>query len=421
MKRKFIAVFAVLLVVMLTTCDVFKSPSGEDNLPWFTPDGRPLVHIKINVGNSNASRALFKGDASANSTQFEVAFRDPLWDDLTDDVNTIYRKTWDDTNTGTIMIAIPKGEYTGAENAVVFAGTKTTPHILLGVGKIIQINKAPLPSSGPNAGKAIIDDDTDSITFELVPLVSAVTSTFTTPITSFKLLGPNNAGDTTNDYTTSGTLKTETVTEDSVSAIHPIYYLPAYTYFYTADFTDALTYNDATNIIGEYTVINSNFVTTQSPKSIDIGSVIASGPLSATSEPVPFGISDGVIVGIDPINKIPAAAGNIVDGKFYFLIDVKDAAEDGNKGVGVGAATPANGLSKVYISVPVNALWEDNSKTAAGYDPALNWNIKGGRDNDKLDGTATPTGGAILFAVGGKEALRFKEIEIWPNPPQYAP
>jgi len=139
MKRRFFAVFAVLLALMLATCDLLEEP--KDELPLLTPDGRQMVHLSIkvgdNIGNKSVSRALdftqAKPLVEGSTGYYEVAFLD---------VGDIYRYRYDMADYPDPWdVSVPLGFYKGANKAIVLAGfvdSSSGDHILLAIG-IIQI------------------------------------------------------------------------------------------------------------------------------------------------------------------------------------------------------------------------------------------------------------------------------------------
>jgi len=152
---------AVLFTIMLiATCDLLEEPSGavDDDSPRFTPDGRPMVSVTIDLGDGGAGRALIAGNASNDSKEFEVVFYDSVG-------TKTYRANWEPPDTS-VTIHVPVGNYAGAENAVVFAGTNET---LLAVGSITKINGTPITSL---SGIAQITAGSNLVTFGLLPLES---------------------------------------------------------------------------------------------------------------------------------------------------------------------------------------------------------------------------------------------------------
>ena len=138
MKRKFFAVFAVLIAIMLITCDLVDEPAAKvvgGNL--VTPDGRPMARLTINIGDGGVSddslsRAMTLANAKT-SDLFEVAFKDPQTGD-------IYRSSKPLSAIGASdpawTIDVPYGNYSTADKAIMLAGKSGTDKILLAIGKI---------------------------------------------------------------------------------------------------------------------------------------------------------------------------------------------------------------------------------------------------------------------------------------------
>jgi hypothetical protein len=189
MKKILFAILAVLFAIaLIATCDVFEPVSEVvEDVPQFTPDGRPLVRVTIDLGDGGISRSLISSSASTDSNSFEVVFRDSVNTALT------YRAHLVDT-TQTVL-HIPVGNYSGAGKAVAFAGTNQT---LLGVGAI---------TSDPNITAAT------NVTFTLHPLASnagTTGSSFSAGTSALETIGTYN---TFKPFTVSnGTIGKYTVT-----------------------------------------------------------------------------------------------------------------------------------------------------------------------------------------------------------------
>jgi len=152
MKKTLFAILAVLFTIaLIATCDVFEPVLDVvEEVPQFTPDGRPMVRVTIDLGGGVTSRSLISGSASTVSDTYEVVFLDLV------NTSTTYRTIVNNVaSTGTTTtLYIPVGDYDGADKAVAFAGTNQT---LLGVGSI---------TLGANVTTA------QTVTFILHPLVS---------------------------------------------------------------------------------------------------------------------------------------------------------------------------------------------------------------------------------------------------------
>jgi len=364
MKRRFLAVFAALLALTLTTCDLIE-PGARDDQPLFTEDGRPMVRLSISLGNSSSSRAMTKGQAqpivNAPDGYYEVAFKDP------DPISSkIYRTHWNHSDNGG-EIAVPKGIYTLANQAILFAG-RESDKTLLAIGIISAIDNVELANilSPGTANVAEIFSDTESVTFTLYALESRVTGDKAT--SSFKILGPTSSAPNTNtDFSTDHKLITTFKTGFE-------FVVPGSGHENSTDDSSAVDSSNLdiiTNIVGRYTV---KYGTSANNGSIYDGVIAAdddwvyavnnkvAGPTLQLETRFP---KQG-----DPIQR---------DGGFYFNINVKDLGE--------------NGIHKVHIEVPVNAI-------GSGDSPGT-WYIRGGLNNTDLDGgLATSTGGAFVLNVG---------------------
>jgi len=134
MKKTIFAVLAVLLVLMLATCDIFEQPlaTGGDLV---TEDGRPMASLTINFEGLGTSRALVAANAPGDADFYEVVFKDP---NVADNYHVKNFVTSDSATNRTITI--PVGDYTGDTKAVLFAGKDDgTYKILLGIGYITRV------------------------------------------------------------------------------------------------------------------------------------------------------------------------------------------------------------------------------------------------------------------------------------------
>jgi len=334
MKKTVFALFAVLLAVLLVTCDLFGPSSGTEEA-LFTEDGRPMVRLTISVGNIGVSRALTTTQAQSAVDYYEVVFKDPK--------GVLHQEAWD---SGTTSITIPVGNYTGATKAVVFAGVKSDK-TLLAVGIITAVDGNLI-----GAGDAIIKSDTNSVTFTLSPLTNAVSTNKAS--TTFKIIGPTKDSVDEFDYSTANA---NSIPVTLSGGTYPVFCVPGGNYANT----DSSPANLAENIVGSYSVDNPYF-----------DGVILAAAWSATSGNYSGGGETGVTVVVDPADD---TVGDPINGEFIFLID---------------ASSCGDGLSKVYIDVPVYALGNTD----------ITWHIKGGTTNSDPDGGAGTNGGAVLLAVG---------------------
>jgi hypothetical protein len=382
MKRKIFAAFAVLLVVMLATCDLLE-PDTRDNEPLFTPDGRPMVRLSIGVGNNGASRAISSAQdpetfVNTANGYYEVAFLDPE-----SPYTTIYRAAWDGNKSGTI--AVPMGDYTGATKAILFAGRKSDK-TLLAIGEISEIDNIPLGSLSSLGPAGAVDDvaeifaDTESVTFKMYALESGVTVNKAT--SSFVIAGPKKASPGNVDFTAKDIKSYQ-------SGKGFVFTIPDYDYADSEDDSaaaDSSFLDFDTNIVGLYKV---KYGTTVNDGSLFGGVMVTSNTwvysvnYSKSSDPT-----------VDFETRFPTQGKTVPIksgyGEFYFNIDLSSLSVN------------EEGLHKVWIEVPVNAIGSDTTRTTP-----VDWYIRGGLDNEELDGgvAATSEGGAFLLNVGGLNIL----------------
>jgi len=164
MKKTVFALFAVILVLSLATCDLLDSPVAKS----VAPEG--MATLTINVKDGGTGRALTTTNAPLAADYYEVIF-------LTG--GKYYQMAWDKTTypTASPSITIPTANYNGSggNDAVLFAGTQTDK-ILLGVGVLSTTN---------------IPAGTTSVTFTVGALKSVVDNTINS---AFKITSPTNDG-----------------------------------------------------------------------------------------------------------------------------------------------------------------------------------------------------------------------------------
>jgi len=107
MKRRFLAIFAVLLVLLLATCDNSEG-TGDDQA---IPEGMARLTIKVDDG-SGAGKALISAAGSTAADYYEVVFHMG---------GTYYQAEWAKLD-GPGSIIVPEGTYANADAAVMFAG-----------------------------------------------------------------------------------------------------------------------------------------------------------------------------------------------------------------------------------------------------------------------------------------------------------
>ena len=375
MKKTVFALLAVLLVLMLATCDLFEQPlPAESNLPLVTDDGRAMVELTINVGDGGGtSRALSLAQA-AGIDYWEVAFRDPGYNGTTN--TTIYRGI--KPASGTWKIAIPApASYTGAANAVLLAGKSGSPNILLAIGVITLVTD----SGAGNNTTGAITMTTDSVTFTLSALRSSFDATNVVD-SSIRLMGPTTVNST--NYTT------VIQSEPANAGVNEYPKLPVPAHGHTSAMSPPGAI--ATDIIVRYTVhcgavsgavgskvgaADANFA----------GLVVANTTAYST---VAYN-SSGVVAQVTPF--APAANAAVpTTGIFDFFVDV--------------STTSADGLTQMYIKAPVYALGSGNAPTA--------WVIQNGLNNAAYEDllASDPAGALFLLDVGGNPNKRSVEIII---------
>jgi len=382
MKKTFFALFAVLLVLSLATCDLLEESDAGRSI---AENG--MVNLTINIADGGTGRSLTTDLAKADVDYYEVAFKDPTG-------ATMYRKAWNKSDVGPITIAVPvcaTPGYNTADKAVLFAGINSTK-TLLAVGIITGTT-----TGGGAVANAVIANNTTAVTFTLSALQNDVATS------SFSILGPSAAQTSHpaalhNNYTTTA-LGKKSVDVGATVVTYPVFSIPEATYpnATVGSFSDT-----GGNVIGEYT-INCGVAGAQNAYYAGViietaGWSVHTASYAVTNPPSPIAYP-GATIGVTA-NSIPAA-GSAVTGAFRFLIDVS-------------AAT--NGISKVYIDAPVIAI----NNTAASGLPGT-WHIYGGKDSTDPDagvvGGTGSDGGAVLLAVGGEELFYLKSIVLNPNFP----
>ena len=350
MKRKFFAVFAVMLVLALATCDSGETPTTEGD----------MVHLTINVGDV-PNRALTlnqaQGVVNAAGGFFEVVFKNS---------SDVYRSSWDYGTTG--EIDVPAATYTGPTQAVVFAGRKSD-FTLLAIGVITKVNTTPV---SPGAA-ATIGTGTTSVTFTLSALLSGVTNT--TSSSAFQILGPVSAAPNTDtDFTTA---------HKGIGTIsgHPFFYLPAATYTGYVDdsstATDATTLNKVGNIVGCYTI---NCGTAGASNSYYGGVIVKTWSVTPAT---PGADNTANLINDSFIPRYPGTNAALADGEFYFNIKTNTT--------GAG-----NGYCQVSLEASVVAIIDQNG--LVGDVTPVAWKIRGGLNNTTIDNANN--GGAFVLKVG---------------------
>jgi len=355
MKKTVFALFAVLLVLSLASCDFFEPPVGtEVNSPMSPDDSREMVELTINVGGSGTNRALIGGQASTNSNKYEVVF--------VDSGGAFWRKNWN--NTPSTTITIPVDSYTHITNAILFAGD--TNNTLLAIGSITSVGGV-----STLGGPASITKTSGTVTFTMAPL-SYVPGGATMGNSSFQIKGPT---------TTSGTdYSNEPITFEST---YPVFAIPANGHDNTSKTGTSADYS--TDIVGQYIIeCGPNYA---AAKIYGPWALTANYP-DPSELPGLASVKVGVATRLPPVVATGTESTMPLDGKFDFYIDVTGAA-------GVNE----DGYSKVSIEVPVIAIGSTSGNNVNGSTTPITWYIKGGENNTDLD-DGTYNGGAVLLKVG---------------------
>jgi len=376
MKKILFALLAVLFTIALVaTCDIFEPALDdvEDDSPQFTPDGRPLVRVTIDLGEEGISRALIPGNASTvtdtsralisekaspSTDIYEVVFKDPQG-------GTIYRSVF---NGSTTQLKIPANvDYQGASNAVVFAGKNNTPdnnYTLLAIGRITSIGTTNI---GTGAAAVIPEGTGIIVTFTLETLTSHVG----TSGTSFAI-------------TNSSNVNVPGAVDGTIPPDIYVFPLPDSGTGYRATYT--ITGGLATNF----------------------GGVMVNGSQSTT------------LVKATGVSEI----GNDVYKEFDGTVTFKSTLSDGSSmtsgsipfDITIGTVTTP-GYAKFSLDLPVVAISNNSGTTGINTTPvsAGNWRIRGGLQNSALDVDPPSDGGAVMLKVGIPEAApKWATIDVNP-------
>jgi len=402
MKRTLFALFAVLLALSLTTCDLLELPlNTDDDSPDSTEDGRSMARLAINVVKGGTGRALTTDLAQADVDYYEVVFKT---------YGGEYYQVEFDKNANDVArtIEIPPGDYTGAENAVMFAGIDVSgAKVLLAIGIISRIGDPTDdhqidPSN--QSDRASINLNTTSVTFTLTALKNKVggditNNEYTAATSTFEILGPTSAnsfgsstGGSQYDTVRAGIEKTT-----SGPPYYPVFPIPPHGYPNTNN-TDFTTTDG--NIIGAYSVTIPH----------DTAVMLQADWTAATAAYTAGGSEVGVDIGTTNLHLLAKPTNSALDPTcvFTFIVDVNSLLTDG--------------LCAVSINAPVSALTTYGNVKKAGTSPkyrgdasdkTLTWNIRGGTDNDEPDGASVETspgsgefvaspssGGAVILSVG---------------------
>jgi len=354
MKRKFIALFAVLLVLMLATCSSDESVTEEG-----------MVTLSINVVNAGgASRALTAGLGAAAADTYEVVFVSGL-------TPTYYQAAW--TGSTGNSITIPTGTYADETKAILFAGKSNAngERTLLGVGTLTGTT----PSTSTT-----INSTTTAVTFTVNSLVNAVSTTAAS--STFQITGPDEDDiDELNYVTGDLTDFTPAIPTTTATPNYPVFRVPAKGYPAPSSATKKISATYKINTIPYPTVVRVK---------------TAAWSVGGTADPISVGSETGITgVTFSPTSPTLTAGAAITSPlTLAFDIDVSNASGNGLFGllidVEVCAYTNAGGIKKA-----------SNSYTGGASDYTETWTIRGGSDLTTADGLATPgNGAAVLLAVG---------------------
>jgi len=365
MRKTILTVLVALLAVMAVTCDNF-APTADKEPTQYTEDGRPLIWLTINPVRSRALTAeLAKGLVDF----YEVAFKDPDFDDSPSSTNTkIYRTSWNYASTG--RIAVPAGTYDDATKAVLFAG-RYNDKTLFAVGIITATTVA-----GSSASGSTILPTTTAVTFTLSPLLNDINTVSTGAASStFLITGPTDIGPDNHNYSSAVLTEIPSV-ELAGGKNYPIFYLPPAPYTNTSDPKEMVTATYQVNC-GSSAATNAYFAGVM--VAVKDAPIVSAGYSDSQTEDSSTAIKGKVTNAtndLDVNDPVPS------DGTFKLILDL---------------SASNNGLSRLSIDVPVCAI------DTRYYYPGV-WHIRGGSNPSILDAGITaqdaPIGGAVLLAVG---------------------
>jgi predicted small lipoprotein YifL len=363
MKKTIFALFAVMLVLSLATCDLLEPPDAAKSV---APEG--MVTIKINVVGLGRAVNLENSSPDVSvpgpgaADYYEVVFRNGT---------NYYGKAWDGGSTGSGTITIPVANYSGTGNdAVLLAGFKSN-FTLLGVGHITA--GGDLTSGG------------NTVTFNVAALVNGVGSTSASSRNStFRITGPTTPnGDDFNgwDYATASTQNSDAFTR--LTGNIPIFPVPGY------DTVGSQAYT-AQDIKGAYSItipdgakVVLSGVTPVTVTSVSLGSWPEQGTNHNTTEG--GGVSytySNIAPTPNPTTKALADGQNTIN----FDIDVSGVDE--------------NGLSAFKVEATVRGLGTPATYANVGATTPVPWVIRGGTSPNTVDNGGTGNGAAVILAVG---------------------
>jgi len=368
MKKTVFALFAVLLVLSLATCDLLEVPQAAKSV---NEDGQVMKTITIKVEGVGVPRALNKTNATTAgpgaADYYEVVFKSGT---------KYYEVAWDDTD-GSATITIPIANYANTGNdAILFAGLKSNK-TLLGVGTISTTVGGAGAGSNSNVTAA-----TTGVTFTVTALTNGISNIAAS--STFKITGPTNDVVHGRNYATTATGNTPAI------AVGPIFPIPGV--------ESGTAYSNPTSAAG-------GDITAEYSVTIPHNSgVILQGAWSAT--PVTLG-SWPETAATGTVAYVPTAktTGSALDATTVFAFEIN-----------VSSVT-VNGVCAFNILAPVRALSNtatyENTSDVANQTP-FEWNIRGGTDPNTADDGTTGNGAAVILGVG-VHANFDKQVSI-PNP-----
>jgi len=353
MKKTVFALFAVLLVLSLATCDLLEVPQAAKSV---NEDGQVMKTITIKVEGVGVPRALNKTNATTAgpgaADYYEVVFKSGT---------KYYEVAWDDTD-GSATITIPIANYANTGNdAILFAGLKSNK-TLLGVGTISTTVGGAGAGSNSNVTAA-----TTGVTFTVTALTNGISNIAAS--STFKITGPTNDVVHGRNYATTATGNTPAI------AVGPIFPIPGV--------ESGTAYSNPTSAAGgditaEYsvTIPHNSGVILQAAWSIT--------PVILSPWPGPEAAAGGGAVAYTPTAKTNNAALSATT-VFDFSINV--------------SAVTSDGLCAFTIDAPVRALSSTATYENSNAQTPFVWHIRGGTDNANAD-DGSGTGAAVVLAVG---------------------
>jgi len=358
MKKTYFVLIALLLAMVMVSCDSITQPKGDlPVIAGYTDDGRAIMEVSI--GGVEVGRSLIASEARNYSTYYEVVFRR---DGTPND--SYHRLSWRGTNTA--RIKLPIGQYDGTDgDAVLFVGTDDNK-TLLAIGTILEVVNTVGGNPTTVAG-AVVTTTTTKITFTLAALQAEIDydDYSTSP---FKI-----TGSTQTDFPAGITLAAVPIPVFEVGTKGIPVPATAVTATYTIDLNHT-SLNDWADYAGLIKVKANGTVKASPVKVDDDKQQVALG-----ATPTVTGLS----------------AGADFDGTFGFSF-----LPQGGK----------SGLCQISFEVPVYAI-----NTAAA--SPENWFIRGGIyngdiDDGSLDAAEGGINGSIVLGIGDYDQSRSSGIEI---------